>query len=82
MDRWIADTVPSEKYPLHSRANAGEVMPDPVSPLSSSWALGGRGEWGWRDAYVQAGTFDMTSSTRTAPTPSSCSAATSTSTCR
>ncbi len=59
MDRWIADTVPSDKYPLHSRANAGEVMPDPVSPLSSSWALGGPGEWGWRDAYVRAGTFDM-----------------------
>jgi pyruvate,water dikinase len=59
MERWIADSVPSEKYPLHSRANAGEVMPDPVSPLSSSWALGGPGEWGWRDAYKRAGTFDM-----------------------
>ena len=40
-----AFVVPSERFTIHSRANAGEVMPDPVSPLSGSWALGGPGEW-------------------------------------
>lgn len=57
-DRWIADSQPSERYPIYTRANAGEVMPDPVSPLSSSIGLGGPGEQGWRDAYVRTGTFD------------------------
>ena len=57
--RWISDTVASERYSIHSRANAGEVMPDPVSPLSSSWSLGGPGEWGWRDAFARMGTMDL-----------------------
>ena len=57
--RWISDTVASERYSIHSRANAGEVMPDPVSPLSTSWSLGGPGEWGWRDAFARMGTMDL-----------------------
>ncbi len=56
-ERWIADTVPSEKYPIYTRANAGEVMPDPVTPMSSTLAIPTAGEQGWRDAYVKAGSF-------------------------
>ncbi|RPI11821.1 MAG: phosphoenolpyruvate-utilizing protein, partial [Actinobacteria bacterium] len=56
-ERWIADTVPSEKYPIYTRANAGEVMPDPVTPMSSTLAIPTAGEQGWRDAYVKAGAF-------------------------
>jgi len=32
-DRWLTDYQPSERWPHYTRANAGEVMPSPVSPL-------------------------------------------------
>lgn len=54
---WIADTAASERYPIYSRANAGEVCPDPVSPLSADLTLAGPGEDGYRDAFITAGTF-------------------------
>src|SRR4051812_47177170 len=58
-DMWIADDRPSERYRLYSRANAGEVMPDPASPLSTSYLFGhdSAGELGWRDAYVEYGSM-------------------------
>ena len=36
-DRWITDWEPSERFPVYTRANAGEILPDPVSPLG--WDL-------------------------------------------
>lgn len=54
---WIIESVPSRVYPVYSRANAGEVAPDPVSPLAATMALGGPGDLGYQDAYVSAGTF-------------------------
>ena len=57
-DRWITDWEPSTKFPLYTRANAGEVLPDPGSPLG--WTL----VWepgvvmGWLDAQVSVGTFE------------------------
>ena len=56
-DRWITDWEPSTKFPVYTRANAGEVLPDPASPLA--WTL----VWepgvveGWADANVSAGTL-------------------------
>ena len=32
-DRWFTDYEPSERWPHYTRANAGEVMPSPVTPL-------------------------------------------------
>ncbi|MGI9596092.1 MAG: PEP-utilizing enzyme [Acidimicrobiales bacterium] len=32
-DTWFTDYQPSERWPHYTRANAGEVMPSPVSPL-------------------------------------------------
>jgi pyruvate,water dikinase len=52
LDRWITDNDPSPTYPIYTRANAGEVYPDPVSPLSGSVFLGA-GEPGWRDSYCR-----------------------------
>lgn len=52
------DTPPSERYPIYTRANAGEVMPDPMSPLTGSLGMMNAGEAGWRDAYVRFGSFD------------------------
>ena len=59
MERWVCDTLPSEKYRLWSRANAGEVMPDPASPLSGTLTMFDAGEAGWRDAYVESGAMDQ-----------------------
>ena len=57
IDRFVTDTQPSEKYRIVSRANAGEVMPDPCSPLNATMGMFEAGEQGWRDAYVVTGTF-------------------------
>lgn len=56
-DGWITDLEISERYPLYTRANAGEVLPDPVSPLSASTVWTATNE-GWRDAYINVGTSD------------------------
>ncbi len=54
-DRWITDHPISARHPVYTRANAGEVLPDPASPLG--WTL----VWqatnaGWRDSYINVGT--------------------------
>jgi rifampicin phosphotransferase len=58
-ETWFADLPISEKFPIYTRANAGEVMPDPVSPLGASLGLIAAGEQGWRDAYANTGTCDQ-----------------------
>ena len=66
-DRWITDLEPSQKFPVYTRANAGEVLPDPASPLA--WTL----VWepgvveGWADANVSAGTVVRTEFTSMPP---------------
>lgn len=54
---YVTDTVLSERFPIYTRANVGEVFPDPVTPLTSSSALW-EAELGWRDAWVRMGAFD------------------------
>ncbi len=51
--RWVIDNEPSPTYPIYTRANAGEVYPDPVSPLSGTLLFLGGSENGWRDAYCR-----------------------------
>jgi len=52
------DRTPTERFPHYTRANAGEVLADPVSPLG--WTFG----WesgivlGCRDGFVSYGVFD------------------------
>ncbi len=55
---WVVDNEPSQRYPLYTRGNVGEVFPEAVAPLS--WTLAGipSGEPGWRDALVRFGAFD------------------------
>jgi pyruvate,water dikinase len=58
MDRiWIVDNVPSQKYPIYTRGNVGEVFPEAVAPLS--WTLGGipSADPGWKDSLVRFGAF-------------------------
>ena len=58
MERWVCDTVPSTRFPLYTRANVGEVFPDPVFPFTRTVALYSGAELGWRDAWVRMGAFD------------------------
>lgn len=57
-ERWVVDNEPSQRHPIYTRGNVGEVFPDPVAPLS--WTLAGipGSEQGWRDAFVRFGVFD------------------------
>ena len=52
-DRWITDWDINPRYPLFTRANAGEVLPDPCSPLGWTLAWTPPGMLlGWRDSAV------------------------------
>ncbi len=57
--RWLVETDLSDEWDFYTRANVGEVFPDPVSPLSFFYfqnenGLGGS-ELGFRDAYYRIG---------------------------
>lgn len=54
----VTDTDLSERYPIYTRANVGEVFPDPVTPATRSPLLW-ESELGWRDAYVRMGAFEL-----------------------
>ena len=56
-DGWIGRTSLSERFPIYTRANVGEVFPDPVTPLTLDVGIG-LAEWGWRDALVRIGSMD------------------------
>ncbi len=56
--RWIADRVPTDRFPNYTRGNAGEVLADPVSPLGWTFAWESGIVLGCRDGFVQLGVFD------------------------
>lgn len=58
MDRWIVDSQPSTRYPIYTRANVGEVFPDPVTPLSATIGITDNAEPGWRDAFDRFGVIE------------------------
>ncbi len=51
---YVTDTALSARFPIYTRANVGEVFPDPVTPLTSDTALW-LAELGWRDAWAPDG---------------------------
>jgi pyruvate,water dikinase len=55
---WVVDNDLSQRYPIYTRGNVGEVFPEVVAPLS--WTIAGipHSEPGWRDALVRFGAFD------------------------
>ncbi len=57
-DRWYCDTVPTTKFPVWSRGNAGEVYPMPATPFAGTGMFFTAGELGYQDAFVEAGTLD------------------------
>jgi pyruvate,water dikinase len=63
VDKWMVETALSEEYPFYTRANVGEVFPDPVLPLSFSFAFQneeglGSAELGFRNAYERIGVME------------------------
>ena len=54
---YVTDSDLSARFPLYTRANVGEVFPDPVTPLTSDTTLW-LAELGWRDAWHRMGAFD------------------------
>jgi rifampicin phosphotransferase len=55
---YVTDTDLSTRFPLYTRANVGEVFPDPVTPLSATTALW-FAELGWRQAWERLGAFEL-----------------------
>ncbi len=55
---WILNDTPSKVFPLYSRANVGEVFPDPISPLNATTGFLANLEPGWRAAYVACQVWD------------------------
>ncbi len=58
-EKWLVETDLSEEFDFYTRANIGEVFPDPVAPLSFFYfqkpdGLGGA-EMGFRRAYYKIG---------------------------
>ncbi len=54
----VTDSALSRRFPIYTRANVGEVFPDPVAPATESRLLW-ESELGWRDAYVRMGAFEI-----------------------
>jgi pyruvate,water dikinase len=59
MTKWLTDTPASTRFPVYTRSNASDVLPEPVSPLGAtlSWRPGVME--GWRDGNVNNGAFLM-----------------------
>ena len=51
--RWIADNELTEKWPFWTRANVGEVLPEPPSPLGWDLVWEGGTLPGWYDCAVE-----------------------------
>lgn len=58
MNIWPLMDKTSMLYPLYSRANVGEIFPDPITPLNATLGFQHTLEPGWRDAFVACGVWD------------------------
>lgn len=56
---WIVDTPISERWPVYTRANVGEVSPNVTTPLMWSMIGGPPAEREWKQALVEFGAFDI-----------------------
>lgn len=56
-DTWIVDWQRNERLPYYTRANAGEVLPDPASPLGWSLVFEKGLLPGWYRGFVEFGIY-------------------------
>ena len=54
---WIVDTEPSKRFPVYTRLNAADVMPEPITPLGASMCWRPMVLPGWASGYVQDACF-------------------------
>lgn len=57
MSEWPINDSPSATFPLYSRANVGEIFPDPITPLNASAGFHANLDPGWSDAFVACGVW-------------------------
>ena len=57
MDRWITDSQRWDRLPYWTRANAGEVLPDPCSPLGWTLVFEEGLLKGWLRGFVEFGVY-------------------------
>lgn len=57
VDRWITDSQRWERLPYYTRANAGEVLPDPCSPLGWTLVFEQGLLKGWLKGFVDFGVY-------------------------
>ncbi|MFI5613685.1 PEP-utilizing enzyme [Amycolatopsis sp. NPDC051903] len=58
MTQWPIYDEASAVFPIYSRANIGEIFPDPISPLNASAGFQANLSPGWDDAFVACGVWD------------------------
>lgn len=56
---WITDTLPSSRFPVFTRMNAADVLPDPITPLGASMAWIPQILAGWSAGYAEIGAFRL-----------------------
>jgi len=57
-DTWITDWPTSQRFPHYTRANAGEVLADPVSPLGWTFGWDGGIVEGYRTGLIRCGAYE------------------------
>ena len=57
-DGWITDWPTSQRFPHYTRANAGEVLADPVSPLGWTFAWDGGIVAGYKAGLIRCGAYE------------------------
>ena len=56
-EQWITDWPTSQRFPHYTRANAGEVLADPVSPLGWTFGYGGIVA-GYKAGLIRCGCYE------------------------
>jgi len=58
-ESWIIDTKPSHRFPVYTRMNANDVLPDPITPLGASLGWDPQMLQGWAVGYAATGGFTL-----------------------
>lgn len=58
MNNWPIYDQASKTFPIYSRANVGEIFPDPISPLNASAGFQANLSPAWDAAFVSCGVWD------------------------
>lgn len=57
-ERWFTDHPPSTRWPHYTRANAGEVLPSPASPLGQTFAFDAAILPGFQEGSCRTGFYE------------------------